>query len=393
MFRWFTAGESHGQGLVIIVEGIPAGMEIDEEFIGVQLARRQKGYGRGGRMLIEQDWAHIETGVRHGKTMGSPIALTIKNKDWVNWLEAMSVEKVEDYKEEGRNQRVTRIRAGHADLPGVMKYNFDDVRPVLERSSARETASRVAAGALARRFLEEFGISIKSHVISVGKIKIPSTSDIDWDKVEQSDVRCTDENTAELMRREIDEAKEAGDTVGGTVEVIAENVPIGLGSHTQWDLKIDALVAQAFMSINAVKSVSIGPGEEIMDEWGSKVQDVILPVSNPDDPWKRNTNNAGGTEGGMSNGMPLVARFAIKPIATMRNPLPSVDLDTGEEVLAHFERSDVCQVPPAGVIGEAMMALVIAKCMLDKFGGDSLSETYRNYLGYLDTVKPRNTYK
>ena len=179
MFRWFTAGESHGQGLVIIVEGIPAGMEIDEEFIGVQLARRQKGYGRGGRMLIEQDWAHIETGVRHGKTMGSPIALTIKNKDWVNWLEAMSVEKVEDYKEEGRNQRVTRIRAGHADLPGVMKYNFDDVRPVLERSSARETASRVAAGALARRFLEEFGISIKSHVISVGKIKIPSTSDID----------------------------------------------------------------------------------------------------------------------------------------------------------------------------------------------------------------------
>ncbi|MQG17610.1 MAG: chorismate synthase [SAR202 cluster bacterium] len=393
MFRWFTAGESHGQGLVIIVEGIPAGMEIDEEFIGVQLARRQKGYGRGGRMLIEQDWAHIETGVRHGKTMGSPIALTIKNKDWVNWLEAMSVEKVEDYKEEGRNQRVTRIRAGHADLPGVMKYNFDDVRPVLERSSARETASRVAAGALARRFLEEFGISIKSHVISIGKIKIPSTSDIDWDKVEQSDVRCTDENTAELMRREIDEAKEAGDTVGGTVEVIAENVPIGLGSHTQWDLKIDALVAQAFMSINAVKSVSIGPGEEIMDEWGSKVQDVILPVSNPDDPWKRNTNNAGGTEGGMSNGMPLVARFAIKPIATMRNPLPSVDLDTGEEVLAHFERSDVCQVPPAGVIGEAMMALVIAKCMLDKFGGDSLSETHRNYLGYLDTVKPRNTYK
>ena len=311
MFRWFTAGESHGQGLVIIVEGIPAGMEIDEEFIGVQLARRQKGYGRGGRMLIEQDWAHIETGVRHGKTMGSPIALTIKNKDWVNWLEAMSVEKVEDYKEEGRNQRVTRIRAGHADLPGVMKYNFDDVRPVLERSSARETASRVAAGALARRFLEEFGISIKSHVISIGKIKIPSTSDIDWDKVEQSDVRCTDENTAELMRREIDEAKEAGDTVGGTVEVIAENVPIGLGSHTQWDLKIDALVAQAFMSINAVKSVSIGPGEEIMDEWGSKVQDVILPVSNPDDPWKRNTNNAGGTEGGMSNGMPLLSLIHI----------------------------------------------------------------------------------
>jgi len=393
MFRWFTAGESHGQGLVIIVEGIPAGLEVDEEFIGVQLARRQKGYGRGGRMLIEQDWAHIETGIRHGKTMGSPIALTIKNKDWVNWLEAMSVEKVDDYKEEGRNQRVTRIRAGHADLPGVMKYNFDDVRPVLERSSARETASRVAAGALARKFLEEFGISIKSHVISIGKVKIPSTVDINWEKVEESDVRCTDEKSAELMRKEIDEAKEAGDTVGGTVEVIAENVPIGLGSHTQWDLKLDALVAQAFMSINAVKSVSIGPGEEIMDRWGSQVQDVILPVNDPDDPWKRSTNNAGGTEGGMSNGMPLVARFAIKPIATMRNPLPSVDLDTGEEVLAHFERSDVCQVPPAGVIGEAMMALVIAKSMLEKFGGDSISETYRNYIGYLNTVKPRKIYQ
>ena len=393
MFRWFTAGESHGQGLVIIVEGIPAGLEVDEEFIGVQLARRQKGYGRGGRMLIEQDWAHIETGIRHGKTMGSPIALTIKNKDWVNWLEAMSVEKVDDYKEEGRNQRVTRIRAGHADLPGVMKYNFDDVRPVLERSSARETASRVAAGALARKFLEEFGISIKSHVISIGKVKIPSTADINWEKVEESDVRCTDEKSAELMRKEIDEAKEAGDTVGGTVEVIAENVPIGLGSHTQWDLKLDALVAQAFMSINAVKSVSIGPGEEIMDRWGSQVQDVILPVNDPDDPWKRNTNNAGGTEGGMSNGMPLVARFAIKPIATMRNPLPSVDLHTGEEVLAHFERSDVCQVPPAGVIGEAMMALVIAKSMLEKFGGDSISETYRNYIGYLNTVKPRKIYQ
>ena len=316
-------------------------------------------------MLIEQDWAKIISGVRHGLTLGSPIGMQIDNKDWVNWLEAMSVEKVDDYKEEGRNQRVTRIRAGHADLPGVMKYNFDDVRPVLERSSARETASRVAAGALARKFLEEFGISIKSHVISIGKVKIPSTADINWEKVEESDVRCTDEKSAELMRKEIDEAKEAGDTVGGTVEVIAENVPIGLGSHTQWDLKLDALVAQAFMSINAVKSVSIGPGEEIMDRWGSQVQDVILPVNDPDDPWKRNTNNAGGTEGGMSNGMPLVARFAIKPIATMRNPLPSVDLDTGEEVLAHFERSDVCQVPPAGVIGEAMMALVIAKSMLE----------------------------
>ena len=393
MFRWFTAGESHGQGLVIMVEGIPAGLEIDEKFIGNQLGRRQKGYGRGGRMLIEQDWANIETGVRHGKTMGSPIALTIKNKDWVNWLEAMSVEEVEDYKEEGRNQRVTRIRPGHADLPGVMKYNFDDVRPILERSSARETASRVAAGSVALRFLEEFGIKIKSHVISIGKVKISDTKNIDWNEVEKSDVRCSDVKIADLMRKEIDDAKEAGDTVGGTVEVIAENVPIGLGSHIQWDLKIDAMIAQAFMSINAVKSVSLGPGEEIMNKWGSDVQDVILPVTNPDEPWQRKTNNAGGTEGGMTNGMPLVARFAIKPIATMRNPLPSVDLDTGEEVMAHFERSDVCQVPPAGVIGESMMALVIAKCMIDKFGGDSMSEIKRNYNGYIETVKPRKTYR
>jgi chorismate synthase len=393
MFRWFTAGESHGQGLVIMVEGIPAGLEIDEKFIGNQLERRQRGYGRGGRMLIEQDWAHIETGVRHGKTMGSPIALTIKNKDWVNWLEAMAVEEVEDYKEEGRNQRVTRIRPGHADLPGVMKYNFDDVRPILERSSARETASRVAAGSVALRFLEEFGIKIKSHVISIGKVKISDTKNIDWNEVEKSDVRCGDEKIADLMRKEIDDAKEAGDTVGGTVEVIAENVPIGLGSHIQWDLKIDAMIAQAFMSINAVKSVSLGPGEEIMNKWGSDVQDVILPVTNPDEPWQRKTNNAGGTEGGMTNGMPLVARFAIKPIATMRNPLPSVDLDTGEEVMAHFERSDVCQVPPAGVIGESMMALVIAKCMIDKFGGDSMSEIKRNYNGYIETVKPRKTYR
>ena len=393
MIRWFTAGESHGQGLVIIVEGIPAALPIDEEYIAVHLGRRQKGYGRGGRMLIEQDYAKIMSGVRHGKTLGSPIGMTIENKDWANWLEAMAVGNVENPSQEGRNRRVTRIRPGHADLPGTMKYGFDDVRNSLERASARETAARVAAGAVAMRFLEEFGIVMRSHVISIGSVWSEQKDEIDWDLVEQSPVRCADEKAAEKMMLEIDAAKEAGDTVGGTVEIIAENVPIGLGSHVHWDRKLDGLISQALMSINAVKAVSIGPGWDIIGEWGSKVQDVIEPVSDPEHPWQRKTNRAGGLEGGMTDGMPVVARFAIKPIATLHNPLPSVDLDTGEPVQAHFERSDVCQVPPAGVIGEAMVALVLANAFLEKFGGDSIPETLHNYEGYIKTVGPRKIYE
>lgn len=393
MIRWFTAGESHGQGLVIIVEGIPAALPIDEEYIAVHLGRRQKGYGRGGRMLIEQDYAKIMSGVRHGKTLGSPIGMTIENKDWANWLEAMAVGYVENPSQEGRNRRVTRIRPGHADLPGTMKYGFDDVRNSLERASARETAARVAAGAVAMRFLEEFGIVMRSHVISIGSVWSEQKDEIDWDLVEQSPVRCADEKAAEKMMLEIDAAKEAGDTVGGTVEIIAENVPIGLGSHVHWDRKLDGLISQALMSINAVKAVSIGPGWDIIGEWGSKVQDVIEPVSDPEHPWQRKTNRAGGLEGGMTDGMPVVARFAIKPIATLHNPLPSVDLDTGEPVQAHFERSDVCQVPPAGVIGEAMVALVLANAFLEKFGGDSIPETLHNYEGYIKTVGPRKIYE
>jgi len=393
MIRWFTAGESHGQGLVIIVEGIPAALPIDEEYIAVHLGRRQKGYGRGGRMLIEQDYAKIMSGVRHGKTLGSPIGMTIENKDWANWLEAMAVGYVENPSQEGRNRRVTRIRPGHADLPGTMKYGFDDVRNSLERASARETAARVAAGAVAMRFLEEFGIVMRSHVISIGSVWSKQKDEIDWDLVEQSPVRCADEKAAEKMMLEIDAAKEAGDTVGGTVEIIAENVPIGLGSHVHWDRKLDGLISQALMSINAVKAVSIGPGWDIIGEWGSKVQDVIEPVSDPEHPWQRKTNRAGGLEGGMTDGMPVVARFAIKPIATLHNPLPSVDLDTGEPVQAHFERSDVCQVPPAGVIGEAMVALVLANAFLEKFGGDSIPETQHNYEGYIKTVGPRKIYE
>ena len=395
MVRFTTAGESHGQGLVIILEGIPAGLPISEDYIGIHLGRRQKGYGRGGRMLIEQDRAKIISGVRHGETLGSPIGMTVENKDWANWLEAMSIEPLEGQPESPRTRRITRIRAGHADLPGVMKYGFQDVRNVLERASARETAARVAAGAIAMKLLEEFGMKIHSHVISIGSVDaalVEDPSTIDWDAVEESPVRCADPEAAIKMAVEIDATKEAGDTVGGMCEIIVENVPIGVGSHVSWDKKIDALVAQALMSINAVKSVSIGPGWEVSTQRGSEVQDVILPVTDPDHPWQRNTNKLGGTEGGMTNGMPLVARFGIKPIPTMVTPLPSVDLDTGEEVLSHFERSDVCQAPPACVVGEAMVALVLAKAFMEKFGGDSISETKRNLEGYLKTVGPRKVY-
>ena len=390
MVRFFTAGESHGQGLVVIVEGVPAGLPLDEEFIAAQLARRQRGYGRGGRMLIEQDRAHILSGVRHGYTLGSPIGMTLENKDWVNWQAAMAVEAVDDPDAEGRGKRITRLRPGHADLAGAIKYGFEDVRNVLERASARETAARVAAGAVAVRFLQEFDIKLHSHVVSIAGVQADAAEKIDWDAVEESPVRCADPEAAALMMAEIDAAKEAGDTVGGAVEVIAENVPIGLGSHVHWDRKIDGRIAQALLSINAVKAVSIGPGWETVGLRGSQVHDVIEPVTDPARPWQRETNRQGGTEGGMTNGMPLVARFGIKPIATLVSPLPSVDLDTGEPVQAHYERSDVCQVPPAGVIGEAMVALILIDAFMEKFGGDSLKETRRNFEGYLRTVGPRN---
>ena len=384
MVRFLTAGESHGQGLVIIVEGIPAGLPLTEDYIGGHLARRQRGYGRGGRMLIERDRAQIISGVRHGLTLGSPVGMTMENKDWVNWQESMSIEPVE-----GEVNRVTRIRPGHADLPGVTKYGFHDVRNVLERASARETAARVAAGAVALRLLEEFNIEVNSHVVAIGGHWAHVEGPIDWPQVEESPVRCADPEAAPLMMASIDEAKEAGDTVGGVVEVVVAGVPIGLGSHVHWDRKIDGRIAQALMSINAVKAASIGEGWESVNLRGSQVHDIIEPVTDPSRPWQRNTNRSGGTEGGMTNGMPLVARFAIKPISTLVNPLPSVDLDTGELVQAHYERSDVCQVPPAGVIGEAVVALVLADAFMEKFGGDSIEETRRNYKGYLKTVGPR----
>ena len=332
----------------------------------------RKDTAAAGGCLSNRIGPRIISGVRHGATLGSPIGMSIENRDWANWQEAMSITPIEGEPQSPRSRRVTRLRPGHADLPGAIKYGFDDVRNVLERASARETAARVAAGAVALRLLAEFGIAIHSHVIAIGGIRAHPKTPIDWQAVEESPVRCADPEAAELMTAEIDAAREAGDTIGGIVEVIAENVPIGLGSHTSWDQKIDARLAQALMSINAVKAVSIGPGWEIVHQRGSQVQDVIDPVTDLANPWQRQSNNLGGTEGGMTNGMPLTAQFAVKPIATLQNPLPSVDLDTGQQVQAHYERSDICQAPPACIVGEAMLALVLAEAFMQKFGGDSI---------------------
>jgi chorismate synthase len=342
------------------------------------LARRQKGYGRGGRMKIEKDHAEIMAGVRHGVTLGSPIALWVRNLDWDNWRVPMSAEPVAE-----PGNRVTRLRPGHADLPGVVKYNQQDVRNILERASARETAARVAAGGVAKRFLQEFGIVINAHVVSIGDVEAKAAGAIDWARVEESPVRCADPEAERKMIAAIDAAKEAKDTIGGVFEVIATGAPIGLGSHIQWDKKLDGRIAQALMSIHAVKGVEVGSGFEQTRLFGSQVHDIIEPWAGGGPKWKRRSNQAGGLEGGMTNGQPVAARVAIKPISTLAKPLPSVDFETGEVVLAHFERSDVCQVPPGCVVGEAMLALVLADAFLEKFGGDHLDETRRNYEGYM----------
>ena len=382
MFRFLTAGESHGQGLVAIIEGVPAGLVLDEDYIARDLARRQKGYGRGGRMAIEEDRAEIASGVRHGVTMGSPIALLILNRDWENWKQVMSVIPVEQEVEP-----VTRLRPGHADLAGTMKYNLDDVRPILERASARETASRVAVGAVARKLLAEFDIEIHSHTVCIGGHWAKQVEKVDWAKVEKSPVRCAEGKAEKAMLSTIDEAKKSGDSLGGIFEVVASGVPIGLGSHVHWDRRLNGRIAQALMSINAVKGVEIGAGFNEASLPGSQVQDIIeLGVKRT---WRHATNRAGGIEGGMSNGEPVIVRAAVKPIPTMSTPLPSVDLRTGEKVEAHFERSDVCVVPAAGVIGEAMLAIVLAEAVLEKFGGDHIDETLRNYRGYLKSIGPR----
>ncbi len=383
--RFLTAGESHGQALVAILEGIPAGVPVTEEYIAAEMKRRQGGYGRSKRQQLEQDHAQLIGGVRHGRTLGSPIAMVIANRVWEDWREVMQVGPYE-----GESKPVTRLRPGHADLAGTMKYGFDDVRNVLERASARETAARVAVGAVCRRFLEEFGVAVHSHTASIGDVVAEVDGEPDWKAVEASPVRCAESKAGERMVTAIDDAREAGDTLGGTFEMWATGVPIGLGSHVQWDRKLDGQVAQAVMSIHATKGVDIGGGFAVAAGPGSQAHDVILPPDRWDGrQWRRESNRAGGLEGGMTNGEPVVVRGALKPISTLSKPLPSVDLQSGEEIQAHYERSDVCTVPAAGVVGEAMVAIVLARAMLEKFGGDSLDETRRAYAAYQDTIGPR----
>ena len=381
--RFLTSGESHGQGLSIIIEGIPAGLSLSEDYIHKDLARRQKGYGRGGRMKIEKDRALIKSGVRHGVTLGSPIGLWIQNRDWENWQEVMAVEAVN-----GQVKKVTRLRPGHADMPGILKYKQDDVRNILERASARETAARVAVGAVCRALLSELSIEIHSNTLSIAGHGVKNPMPEDWGVVEESVVRCHEPDVEQRMIKAIDAAKESGDTVGGVFQVVASGAPIGLGSHVHWDRKLDANLAQAMMSINAVKGVEIGPGFEQAQMVGSLVHDVIEPFDGSRErKWKRMSNRAGGIEGGMSNGEDIVVRVAIKPISTLAKPLPSVDLATGEKIQAHYERSDVCQAPPGGIVGEAMMAIVLADAVMEKFGGDHVEETVRNCRSYLETVE------
>ena len=373
MLRFLTAGESHGRGLVAIMEGMVAGLPLGREDIQRDLARRKKGFGRGARMAIEKDQAEILSGVRHGLTLGSPISLSIPNREWQAWQEVMGVEAPADPVEP-----LTRPRPGHADLPGYLKYGFKDIRPVLERASARETASRVALGAIARRFLGEFGISIRSHTRAVAGI---TAKKLLWRRVEASPLRCGDPEAEKAMLQAIEEALAQGDTVGGVFEVVASGVPVGLGSYVQWDRRLDAQIAGATMSIPSVKGVELGLGFGGAGIRGSQFHDVILPGS-----LRRRTNRAGGIEGGVSNGEDIVVRAGLKPISTLAHPLPSVDLGTGEEAPAHFERSDVCVVPAAGVVGEAVLALVLAQAFLEKFGGDSLEETRRNFNAYISSL-------
>jgi chorismate synthase len=384
MFRFLTAGESHGRGLATIVEGIPAGLPLDEEYIAHDLKRRQAGYGRGERMQIEDDRAEILSGVRHGLTIGSPIALLIWNRDWENWKDVMSVTPAKQ-----RIEPLTRLRPGHADLAGTVKYGFDDIRPILERASARETAARVAAGAVARRFVAEFRIDIRSHTIAIGNARlkeVPQRSEqIGWAGVDKSPLRCSDGRAEKAMIGEIDKAKAAGNSIGGVFQVVATGVPIGLGSHAHWDRRLDGRIAQAMMSIPAVKGVGIGLGFATTELMGSEAHDIIK-FDRKKKGWSHETNRAGGVEGGISNGEPITVMVAIKPIPTMIKPLPSADLKTGGSAIAHVERSDICVVPAAGVIGEAMLAIVLADALLEKFGGDNMKETIRNYKSYIDSI-------
>ena len=388
MFRFETAGESHGQCLVATLTGLPAGIPISLSQIDRELWRRQQGFGRGGRMKIEKDSVQVVAGVRHSETIGAPIALLIENRDWKNWTQVLPVD---DYEGSAENRKtVTRPRPGHADLAGCIKYDYHDARYILERASARETTARVAVGAIAKQFLAQFNVEILSHVLAVGPVRLDRQAD--WEELvalsrkDEVLLGCVDADVEQKMKAVVDEAYRTGDTIGGVFEVIARGLPIGLGSHITWDSRLDGKLAQAIVSMQAVKGVEIGFAAEGAASFGSKVQDTIH-YDHEQRRFTRGANRAGGLEGGMTNGQDVLVRGFLKPISTLRRPLESVDLETREPQAAAYERSDVCVVPAAGVIGEAMVAIVLAQCFVEKFGGDSLRETRRNYESYLDQVR------
>ena len=390
MIRFSTAGESHGEALIALVSGLPAGIPVDLEFVNRELWRRQQGYGRGGRMKIETDKAHVLSGVRHGKTIGSPIAIEIVNRDWKNWEEKLPVEAGNH----ALHQAVASPRPGHADLAGALKFNFPDARYVLERASARESTARVAAGAFARLMLRTLGIEVASHVVRVGRVALDRAAT--WEEIaavaskDEIVLGCVDEPTEARMKEEVEEAARTGDTVGGVFEVVAHCVPAGLGSYANWDERLDGQLAEAVMSVQAVKAVEIGRGMEAAESFGSHVHDPInYAAEDTGKPTRftRPQNNAGGIEGGVSNGEDIIVRGYLKPISTLRKPLASVRFDTREATSASYERSDICVVPAAGVIGEAMVALTIARLAQEKFGGDSALELQRNFLGYIQQMR------
>jgi chorismate synthase len=388
MLRFETAGESHGECLVATLTGLPAGIPISLDAVNRELWRRQQGYGRGGRMKIETDTAHVVSGIRHSHTIGSPIAMIIQNRDWENWTGTLPVE---DYEGSDANKKpVSRPRPGHADLAGGIKYNLPEARYILERASARETTSRVAIGALCKQFLAQFGIEVLSHVLAVGPVKLERAAA--WEEIQALAKKdevllgCVDTETEARMKEAVDHAYKTGDTIGGVFEVVARGLPVGLGSHIAWDTRLDGRLAQAIVSIQAVKGVEIGFASEGAESYGSAVQDTIH-YRKEEREFYRGANRAGGLEGGMTNGQDVLVRGLLKPISTLRKPLESVDLETREPSKAAYERSDVCVVPAAGVIGEAMVAIVLAQSFLEKFGGDSLGETRRNYDAYQQQVR------
>ncbi|MFC5501689.1 chorismate synthase [Lysinimonas soli] len=388
MLRWLTAGESHGPELVAVLEGLPAGVPITRAGIQADLERRKLGYGRGARMKFEQDQLDFSGGVRHGLSMGSPIALRIGNTEWPKWVDVMSAEPVDPSRLAGaRGAALTRPRPGHADLVGMQKYDFDEARPVLERASARETAARVALGAVARAFLGELGVTLVSHTLSIGPVRVPDQSPLptpaDVAALDADPLRCFDPVTSALMVAEVDDAHDTGDTLGGVVEVLAYGLPPGLGSYAQWDRKLDAQLAAALMGIQAIKGVEVGDGFATTKRRGSHAHDELVADEGL---IARLSDKAGGIEGGMSTGTLLRVRAGMKPIATVPHALRTVDVATGEAAAAHHQRSDVCAVPAAGVVAEAMVALVLANAMLEKFGGDSVGETRRNLDAYLAAI-------